>query len=172
MDSRSSRLTGEYLKAIRILAEQGNGKAQHNLGAMYLNGQGVEHDPVQAAHWFRLAALQGIALSQHNLGVLFLKGVGVVRDPQEAVRWFRLAAEQGDARAQHSLGAAYFEGLGVEKEWVQAYVWLSLARNGMPEDIQPQAQAVHDYVESQLSTDQRKRAQQLLAAQPRPPCPH
>lgn len=158
----------DYLKAVLTLATNGNPKAQHNLGAMYLNGQGVTQDFKQAAHWFRLSATQGLALSQHNLGTLYLKGEGVSKNLPEAVKWFHLAADQGDPRAQHTLGAIYFEGLGVEKDLVQAYLWLTLAMDGVPDAIQHHARSTRDYVATQLHADQLERAQALVLSRQDP----
>jgi len=33
--------------------------AQHNLGVLYHRGKGVDHDPVRAYFWVKVAALQG-----------------------------------------------------------------------------------------------------------------
>lgn len=44
-----------YLKA----ANNGNAKAQYNLGAMYVNGIGVKSDYVEARKWLEKAATQG-----------------------------------------------------------------------------------------------------------------
>jgi hypothetical protein len=44
-----------------ILAEQGKPAAQFNLGAFYLNGQGVQKDDKLAFEWFRKSAAQGNA---------------------------------------------------------------------------------------------------------------
>lgn len=41
------------------LAEEGNAKAQANLGAMYTNGFGVAKDDVLAYAWFNIAATIG-----------------------------------------------------------------------------------------------------------------
>ena len=49
------------LRLLRPLAEQGDARAQNNLGAMYDKGQGVPKDYVQAVKWWRLAADQGDA---------------------------------------------------------------------------------------------------------------
>lgn len=46
------------------LAEQGKATAQFNLGAFYLNGQGVQKDDKQAFEWFRKSAAQGNARAQ------------------------------------------------------------------------------------------------------------
>ncbi len=40
----------------RKAAEQGNAKAQHNLGLMYGTGNGVPKDYVEAHKWYNLAA--------------------------------------------------------------------------------------------------------------------
>ena len=53
---------GDYAAALSELrphAEQGHATAQLVLGVMYANGEGVEHDYVQAHMWLSLAASQG-----------------------------------------------------------------------------------------------------------------
>ena len=44
-----------------ILAQHGNAAAQFNLGAFYLNGQGVRKDEKKAYEWFEKSAAQGNA---------------------------------------------------------------------------------------------------------------
>jgi hypothetical protein len=46
----------EKAKEYRLAAEQGNARAQYNLGSMYFKGQGVPQDYVEAHKWFNLAA--------------------------------------------------------------------------------------------------------------------
>ena len=65
------------LKEWTPLAEQGNVKAQYNLGNMYRKGQGVTQDYKEAARLYRLAAEQGLADAQYNLGVMYDVGKGV-----------------------------------------------------------------------------------------------
>ena len=53
---------GDYataLKEWKPLAEAGNVVAQHNVGLMYDNGDGVPQDYRKAVQWYRLAAEQG-----------------------------------------------------------------------------------------------------------------
>ena len=79
---------GDYATAVREwlpLAEQGYVNAQYNLGVMYVKGQGVPQDYVQAAMWYRRAAQQGKALAQNNLGVMYEHGQGVPQDYQQAL---------------------------------------------------------------------------------------
>ncbi|HHF3870996.1 TPA: tetratricopeptide repeat protein, partial [Haemophilus influenzae] len=102
------------------LAEQGNAKAQYNLGVMYGNGRGVKQDYFKAVNWYRKAAEQGHADAQLNLGYMYEKGRGVKQDDFEAVKWYRQAAEQGHADAQFNLGNMYAKGLGVKQDDVEA----------------------------------------------------
>ncbi len=118
---------GIALREWRPLAEQGNAKAQYNLGVMYRNGHGVPQDDAEAMGWWRKAAEQGNAGAQHNLGVMYEKGRGVPQDYAKALQWYRKATEQGVADAQNALGFMYEHGLGVTQDYVQAYMWYNLA---------------------------------------------
>ena len=96
-----ARAAAWYRKA----AEQGDARAQTNLGGMYGNGQGVARDYVQAAVWYRKAAEQGDPIAQFNLGLAYAKGRGVAQDKIQAATWYRKAAEQGFAPAKTELDA-------------------------------------------------------------------
>ncbi len=88
---------GHYATALREwrpLAEQGNAKAQFNLGVMYRNGEGVPQDDAKAARWYSKAAEQGDANAQNNLGVMYRIGLGVPQDYAHAHMWFNLAASK------------------------------------------------------------------------------
>ena len=79
---------GDYATALeewRPLAEQGLARAQHDLGFMYDNGEGVAQDHSEAARWYRLAAEQGLAEAQNNLGVLYEDGESDTRDNVKAL---------------------------------------------------------------------------------------
>lgn len=162
----------KYLSLVRLLAEQGNAKAQFNLGTLLLQGElpiegqeeceKIKKNPTEAAKWFKKAAEQGITSAQHNLGTLHLKGEGVETNPVEAARWFKKAAESGDIRSQHCLGAMTFEGLGVEKNVKEAYLWLSLALANCPPKVQQEARATRDYVAAQLTPQERDDAREQV----------
>ena len=115
------------LNETRRLAEQGDARAQNNLGVRYANGRGVPQNDAEAVKWYRLAAEQGDARAQNNLGAMYANGEGVPQNDAEAVKWFRLAAEQGDARAQNNLGVRYANGRGVPQNDARAYLWFSMA---------------------------------------------
>ncbi len=126
---------GDYATALhefRRLAEQGEAKAQFNLGNMYENGQGVPRDKARAVKWWRKAAEQGHAEAQYNLGVMYDKGQGVTQDYAKALQWYRKAAEQGLATAQHNLGNMYENGQGVPQDYAHAHMWFNLAASRLP----------------------------------------
>jgi TPR repeat protein len=131
MDDIASALSrGDYATAlplIRPLAEQGDPRAQFNLGVSYEHGWGVPQDFAEAAKWYRLAADQGYSLAQQNLGLLYENGRGVPQDFAQAANWYRLAAGQNNAFAQNSLGLLYENGRGVPKDTVRAHMWFNLS---------------------------------------------
>jgi hypothetical protein len=102
-------------------------EAQHNLGFMYHQGNGVQQDFNQAAAWYRKAAEQGLAEAQFCLGTMYRRGEGVQQDYKQAAAWYRKAAEQWHAEAQFFLGGMYSQGEGVQKDFKQAALWLQKA---------------------------------------------
>lgn len=80
-----------------------------------------------------------------------------------------LAATCGDASAQYQLGLAYLTGNppGGSRDLVEAYVWFALAAGNGHSD----ADAVRERIASELSPDQRTRAEALLDDVRRTPCP-
>ena len=121
---------GDFATAMREwkpLAEQGNLRAQYNLGLMYHTGRGVPQDYGAAVEWYRKSAAQGADRAQYNLGTMYHNGQGVPQDYGAAVKWYRRAAEQGYAAAQSNLGTMYTNGLGVPQDYVRAHMWENLA---------------------------------------------
>jgi hypothetical protein len=67
---------GDYAAALREwrpLVEQGDAKAQYDLGLMYKHGLGVERDYGEAVKWFRLAAERGEVEAQSSLSFAYAK---------------------------------------------------------------------------------------------------
>ncbi len=113
-------------------AEQGNARAQFELGRMYYmyyHSVGGVPDYGKAAKWFQKAAEQGDVHAQFLLGTLYYDGEGVPKNDIEAAKWFRKAAEQGFTETQLYLGLIYAEGGGgVPKNDIEAYAWFLLAK--------------------------------------------
>ena len=80
----------EPIEDIHTRAQQGDAEAQHSLGRMYANGEGVPQNGVEAVRWFRLGADQGNSDAQNGLGVMYSSGRGVPQDDVEAVYWYCL----------------------------------------------------------------------------------
>jgi uncharacterized protein len=121
---------GDYRAAFNALmpaAVRGNPSAQHRLGVMYVQGDGVRQDLAEATRWFRRAADQGQGESQFSMGLRYLEGKAVVQDFAEAARWLKLAAEQGVGMAASRLAQLYVDGQGVPADDVEAYKWLVIA---------------------------------------------
>jgi TPR repeat protein len=65
----------EAIKWFRLAAEQGDTRAQSNLGTMHGQGKGVRQGYVEVVKWFRLAADH--ANAQYNLGNMYYEGRGI-----------------------------------------------------------------------------------------------
>ena len=102
-DGVAAMKAGEHEKAYGIfkaLADQGNARAENELGLMNENGEGIPLNYPEAMTWYRKAAEGGYPLAQCNLGVMCYKGEGTPRDVVQAYTWFDLAALQGEPHAQ------------------------------------------------------------------------
>lgn len=106
--------------AFRKAAEQGKSDAQFNLGLMYLKGEGVAQNYVEAKALFEKAALQNNVRAQVNLARMYAKAKGVAPNYGMAVYWFDKAAALGYADAQYSLGVLYVSGMGVSRDYDKA----------------------------------------------------
>jgi hypothetical protein len=123
-------ITQNYAEAARWYrksAEQGHSFAQHYLGKLYNNGDGVPQSFAEAAKWFELAAQNGHVASQVQIGLKLQFGEGVEQNFSTAANWFRRAADQGNADAQHNLSFLYLQGQGVPQDYVEAHKWINIA---------------------------------------------
>ncbi len=92
-------LSGDFATALQEwqpLADQGDARAQSNLGWMYYIGEGVPQDYAEAMKWYRLAADQGDAGARTVLGVMYKDGLGVPQDIVTAHMWFSIAISTGN----------------------------------------------------------------------------
>ena len=110
----------------RKAAEQGNVKAQFDLGQIYFYGRNVEQNDKLAFEWFRKSAIQGHAAAQNQLGWLYLNGRGVDKDETIAFEWHRKAALLGHGYGQFRVAQLYENGAGVPKNLPLAYFWYSI----------------------------------------------
>jgi uncharacterized protein len=116
-------------------AAAGHVRAQINLGILYMRGQGVPADLVQARAWLEKAAASGDPQALYTLGRALSESAGqAVADPVRAADLYRRAAEKGNALAGLRYGLALSEGNGVKRDPVAAQRWLIQAQeSGIPE---------------------------------------
>lgn len=120
----------DYVSARReylVAAQDGNAKAQNNLGRLYRQGLGGPVDLGQALYWFTQAASLGQVNAQTSLADMFEKGDGVTVDYLKAAYWYQRAANAGFFIAQLSLGELFENGRGVPQDPVRALAWYRIA---------------------------------------------
>ena len=84
-------------------AEQGNAKAQYNLGYLYLTC----NEEIKGFEWVKKAVEQGLDDAQKDLGVCYYNGLGVDQDILEGVKWFIKAKDQGHEDAMNILQSIF-----------------------------------------------------------------
>ncbi|PJG45942.1 hypothetical protein CAF53_17040 [Sphingobium sp. LB126] len=129
-DATAAYRRGDYTTALRLyqsLADQGDPRAQTNLGRMYLTGRGTGKNYPEALKLLRRAAALGFADAQYNLGEIYLREWGVDQDLVEAARWYTRAAEQGHVGAQFTLAVLYMIGRGLRESKPKAAYWFERA---------------------------------------------
>ncbi len=124
--------TKETARGIALLTEAAQAEtpsvqAQSMLGMIYLKGDTVPPDDVQARHWIELAAAAEDPTAQFAMGLLNQSGrAGKPKNLHKALGWYLRAAQQGNAAALNSIGLLYQHGEGVRKN-------LALARQRFEE---------------------------------------
>ena len=94
-DGQRAYANGDYSIAIlewTQVAEDGNARAQYNLGWMHANAKGTVQDFKEAIKWYTKSAEQGNLNAQYNLGNLYLRGQGATQNDKLAFSWFIKAA--------------------------------------------------------------------------------
>ena len=121
---------GDVVAALPLLqsdARAGDVQAALALGALYLNGDGVERNPSMAAGWFQRAADAGDAMGAYRLGDSYRLGLGMQQDIAQARQWYERAADAGAPEAAFALARMYRLGDGVRRDYTQAIHWLNRA---------------------------------------------
>ena len=116
-DGVAAYAAGDYATARRRWipqAEQGDAKAQYNLGVIFANGKGVPKNDSKAVKWYRKAAEQGHAGGQFGLGSAYFLGRGVPENYLQAYMWLALAKAQGHEKAAKGLDVVKAKMTGAE----------------------------------------------------------
>jgi TPR repeat protein/tRNA A-37 threonylcarbamoyl transferase component Bud32 len=108
-------------------AENGDLRAQYDIGWMYKNAEGVKKDLEKAAKWMVLAADRGSPYAQNDYGIMLQYGQGVEQNEELAVEYYRKAIEGNVIAAKYNLAFCYLDGVGVEQDSLEAYDLLKQA---------------------------------------------
>lgn len=101
------RNAGKYDKAIAILrplANDGDTRANFEIGYAYLHGLGVRQSYEWAITYFKNAADKGCGEASWHLGFLSQFGLGVSRDHLAALVYYKLATDAGYSKAHVNIG--------------------------------------------------------------------
>ena len=107
-------------------AERGNKYAQYKLGKIYLHGEGVTANLVQAISWLKMAAAQDLVIAQLEIGDLYYNGnakLGLERNLQKAKKWYLDAANQGNVPAMVRAANTFNKLKEVPNSKKQAFDW-------------------------------------------------
>lgn len=116
-----------YFKERMVAAQNGDMKAQYDLGTCFENSKGTKPDPAAALKWYKMAAEKGHVMAAFQAGLAYTTGSGTARDPASAVTYYKKAAYAGHPFSLFVLANHYTSGSGIEKNLVEAYALLSIA---------------------------------------------
>jgi hypothetical protein len=149
-DAKAAIENKDFEKAYELLcplAEGSNAEAQTILGALYINGQGVEKDITKGLSLIMKAGTQGFeparirafnlcmelgkqgdATAIYNVGYMCLNGWGGEQDPNDCIQWLETAAKLGHIRSGNVLSQIYTKGMfGITPDKEKASYWSDMA---------------------------------------------
>lgn len=128
-------LETDYKKALywyTMAANNGSAGAMHNIGTLYLRGEGVGQSYELAYQWFmRAIKANCFKHSFAAVGWMYENGYYVSQSYEEAAKWYEKGAAQEQYEALCSLGHLYEAGKGVERNYKKAVeLYESSAKQG------------------------------------------
>lgn len=109
----------DYKKALEyatIAAEDDDKGGYAVLGALYLNGWGIEKNMELALENYKMAAALGDETSMNQIGFIFMGSENIEANPEQSFFWFNEAAQKGSDVGLYNLGWCYQNGFGIEKD--------------------------------------------------------
>lgn len=149
-EANTAMTNEDYKKAYELLlplAEDDNPEAQTRLGALYINGQGVEKDFNKGLGLVMKAATkgyeparimayklcmdlgnQGDAAAMYNVGYMCLKGWVGEQDTDVCLKWLETAGKMGHDKSSKILARIYKDGMfGITPDKEKSAYWSNLA---------------------------------------------
>lgn len=133
--------------------QEGDPRAQFNLGALFEDGTGVKVDELQASKWFEKAAKQQFTKAQVRLGRMLRDGRGLAQNDKQAAKWYLQAASLGDPGAQFTAGYLFRNGKGVVRNYEKAASFFRLAAEQGNADAQYTLGCLHVHGKGVVRSD-------------------
>lgn len=116
---------GQNANELMQKAQNGNAKAQYQLGKMYQYGSnGLNKNASEAIKWITKAAENKHAEANQQLGLWYTYGFNnIEKNYNEAEKWWLRAAELGDCDSQAIIGEWYYRGEYTTKNSSKAIYW-------------------------------------------------
>jgi TPR repeat protein len=135
------------------------------LGLCYMNGTGIEQNPLQAIFWLRKAAQElNDPIAYFNLADVYMNGAqGIPSDIQLGLSYLRQSADMGYTEAQYRMGRIHLEGeYGVNVDERTAAQWFKSAASQLHvESIWSLAQMAGQIQQLELQLQYQKKAASL-----------
>ncbi len=148
-DAKVALQNEDFIKAFEMLqplAEENNAEAQTLLGALYVNGQGVEMDATKGLSLMMKAAKQGYepakihafklnidlansgdTAAMYNVGLMCFNGWGGEHDKNVCLEWMETAGKLGHENSLTTLSKIYKEGkFGITPDQEKVTYWNNL----------------------------------------------
>ena len=158
-----SDLIYDLLESFELVrkANDGDPRAQHELGIRYFIGRGFQADTVKAFLWISRAAAQGYLRAHYNMGVFYNNGWGTNWDPFSGYRQFRIAAERNMPEAEYTVALILTENLVIPKDLDEAGRWLTKASD---QNLEVAKSALRELRERKQEEERRDRPDTTSAA--------
>lgn len=111
----------------RLMAAEGDPKAQFIVASRLATGALGVRDEQQAIAWYQRAAAASYAPAQYRLGTHFERGRGVAKDLARARVWYERAASVGHVKSMHNLAVLVAGDSQGEPNYITAAQWFEKA---------------------------------------------
>jgi TPR repeat protein len=114
---------GAVMAELKVRSDNGDPKAQLQLGTFMLTGRGgFAKDAAEGLRLLQKAADQELVDAERQLGLVYSNGYfGVPADASQSLAWYRKAADHGDVASMDALAMDYSMGMnGLPRDGAQA----------------------------------------------------
>lgn len=148
------------VKVIQKTIAIGSNLANLELANLYVEGKGLQRNPVLAFQSCDEAAVRNYPPAMTCMGQFFQTGIGVAADLKMATEWYQKGARCGERNSILRLAKMFEEGSNGQADKVQALAYYLLAANALPE-AKSRAEDLQTKLSKRDQARALKRAQEL-----------